>query len=649
MADQIKYSNLVQRNEEELGRLNLKPFGSDNKGGIDQVREDMKSKYGWLSPYEYYYGSQDSGQTKVDRTSLMPVFTPQADVEKADKDNIPNWFWVDSFCNWCYIKVSAYLPTRPLSTSTTILGDILHGIVGFDMITGNLLGAIIVETLIQMAEGNMDEWYSAIPTGIVTDWVAASDFTISAPFEYTTRFINEVNERVFTITDRITGGIPRTVSRVLGSLMEASRFLAEKAHLATMSGMISTLIRIFFEQKTADTEAENLIEMQLNGGSTKYNLSRNCLSTYMWNGFTRSWMPIKWMIKIYDSYMKRGNRKLFQDLFGETARAIVENSELYLKTIVPEEFIDNEELLRLDTTNNIRGLITDFRNAVAKWRNDYIDADLYASIENVIERSWNSTNELTRSVFMQVFTFDPACLDVFTTRSPLNKLQTIATAAWGREHIEGFPNAHWLENWGMWVPLPNDKAKIKIYSDNTFQLINRPYSNFSYDHIVSRGNKHTNIGHPCFMRGNDDVLWMCYWLRWSSDYVYISKSSSKLFGIFELSSSTTSHGSPDMSDKDIENWNAILNSMFQKHDDYGFEDWMINCNYGLSYSKFTIDEESPTAVSSYEESELNPLRAPMVNSIDRINKNQLVMRLSDSTVVNREDKNGMSHVAKRWV
>ena len=89
--------------------------------------------------------------------------------------------------------------------------------------------------------------------------------------------------------------------------------------------------------------------------------------------------------------------------------------------------------------------------------------------------------------------------------------------------------------------------------------------------------------------------------------------------------------------------------MFQKHDDYGFEDWMINCNYGLSYSKFTIDEESPTAISSYEESELNPLKVPMVNSIDRINKNQLVMRLSDSTVVNREDKNSMSHVAKRWV
>jgi hypothetical protein len=76
---------------------------------------------------------------------------------------------------------------------------------------------------------------------------------------------------------------------------------------------------------------------------------------------------------------------------------------------------------------------------------------------------------------------------------------------------------------------------------------------------------------------------------------------------------------------------------------------MINGNYGLSYSKFTIDEESPTAISSYEESELNPEKAPMVNTIDWITKNQMVLSLSENTVVNRDDKNGIGHVAKRWV
>jgi hypothetical protein len=194
----------------------------------------------------------------------------------------------------------------------------------------------------------------------------------------------------------------------------------------------------------------------------------------------------------------------------------------------------------------------------------------------------------------------------------------------------------------MWMPLPCEKAKIKLYTNSSFQLINRPYYDFRLDYVITRGHIHASIGHPCFMRGNDDVLWMAYWLRWTS-----SPKVETDDGVF--TDSISARGIPDISDKDIENWNAIIEAMFQKHDDYGFEDWMINGNYGLSYSKFTIDEESPTAVSSYEESELNPERTPIVNTIDSIPKNKMVLSLSSSTVVNRDDKNGIDHIAKRWV
>lgn len=660
MADQIKYSNLTQSNVEEIGKFVPKLFGVNNQGPIDKVREEMREQYGWLSPYEYYYGSPDNEQSEVQRTTLMPVFTPQAiglvgdrdlfsDVEAASKDDIPNWFWVDSFSNWCYIKSSAYLAKYENSTRTA-LGEFLHGLVGADMITGNLFGAIVTEFILQAAEGHLDEWYSSVPTAIVTDWVDASDATIGKGFEYTGRFINAVSEKVLTTVDQITGGLQSTVTGAISSLMGASSWLLENAYIVTFGGLISTIIRTFFNAKTADSEAENLIEYTITRNGA-FNLSRNCLSTYMWNGYTRSWMPLKWMIKVYDRYMKRENRNLFKQLFGVDDTSLSKNitklskyREEYLNTIVPKEIKDNDTLLNLDETGNIRSLVTEYRNAWNTWDSNHNNDILVSTIEDVIRRSYNSVNDLTRSVFMQVFLFDPACFEVFTTRSPLNKLQTIATAASSQGHLigGGLPNCRWLENWGMWVPLPSDRAKIKLYSDNTFQLINRPYYDFRNDYLITRGNIHTNIGHPCFMRGNDDVLWMCYWLRWTS-----SPKVSTDDGWF--SDSISSKGVPDISDKDIENWDAIINSMFQKHDEYGFEDWMINGNYCLSYSKFTIDEESPTAISSYEESELNPLKSPIVNSIDRINKNRLVMRLSDSTVVNREDKNGMSHVAKRWV
>lgn len=668
MADEIKYRNLVQRNDESISSFKAKVFGADNKGPIDEVRENMKEQYGWLSPYEYYYGSPDEAGEEVERTSLMPVFTPQAlglteeetedlfaEVEAAEKDNIPNWFWVDSLSNWCYIKPSFLDNSGVIGSDTTWVGDFLKTYAGVSMVLGNPVGAIIAEVILQSAEGNLDEWYVSIPTGLVVDWYDVSMKPIELAEDFS-KYTYKIVEDIYTPIARITGGWDFHIAETVAGLADAAQWVTENLGVTALVAALVSLVRMFFNESTADADSEALIELIQTGGDPAYRLSRNCLSTYMWNGFTRSWMPLKWMIEIYDTYMKRPNRGLLRLLFEEenqtkrheiVAKISSHRSE-YLNTIVPE-FLRNSEVTSKDDSNTISGIVEAYNNAWTNWDSNHDDASLIAVIKELFGQVWNGYNYIGRSAFLQTFTFDPACLEAFTTRSPLNKMQIIATQAWNkRRPADGFENCRWLENWGMWLPLPNEKAKIRLYANSTFQLINRPYNSFKLDQYVTRGNIHTNVGHPCFMRGNDNVLWMSYWLRWTSTTGSKSTRHSTAWGLVTTGHTYSQVGMSDISDKDIENWDAIINSMFEKHDEYGFEDWMINGNYKLSYPKFTIDEESPTDVSSFEESELNPEKVPIVNSIDWVPKSQMVLRLSDNTVVNRDDKNGMSHAAKRW-
>ena len=669
MADEIKYRNLVQRNEETQARFIPKTFGTDNKGPIDQVREKMKEQYGWLSPYEYYYGSQDDASSEVQRTALMPVFSPQAlglsgensdlysDVEAADKDNIPNWFWVDSLSNWCYIKTTFLDASQVVGSSSTLIGNLLKGYVGWSAITGDIFGAVLGEVIIQSAEGNLDEWYTSIPTGIVSDWYDTMEKPAEWAGEISVNYVSDLTSKVFSPISRSTSGITSGIASALGGMAEAARWLNENLSVLTVVGVLTTMIRLFFGNSPADADSEVLIELDQTGGDQKYTLSRNCLSAYVWNGYTRSWMPLKWMIKMYDTYIKRPNRGILKELFfeedatklHEIVEKIMNNRDRYLDSIVPGFIRNNQQILEKDETGTIASLVTTYNDACNAWNTNHNDLELVNSIKNLISNVWSGQSSIVRSAFMQTFTFDPGYVEAFTTRSPLNKEQIIATQGWHIPSQKGFRRSRWLENWGMWIPLPSDKCKIKIYSKNTFQLINRPYCSFSGDEQVTRGNIHTNIGHPCFMRGNDDVLWMSYWMRWTSTAEGKSSKQSTLGGLVTTGHTYSQESPSDISDKDIENWNAIIDSMFEKHDEYGFEDWMINGNYGLSYSKFTIDEESPTDVSSFEESELNPEKVPIVNSIDWVPKSQMVLRLSDNTVVNRDDKNSMSHAAKRWV
>ena len=144
------------------------------------------------------------------------------------------------------------------------------------------------------------------------------------------------------------------------------------------------------------------------------------------------------------------------------------------------------------------------------------------------------------------------------------------------------------------------------------------------------------------MRGNDDLLWLCYWQRWTS-----TRGTAESGGTI-LDETITVGGIQDIFKDDVDNWTAIREAMFEKHDDYGFDDWMINGNYLLSNHRFTIDEESPTAISTYEESTIAPDKVAPVNSIDDVSDNALVLKLSTGTVVSRDNDNGMLDVAKRW-
>jgi hypothetical protein len=95
-------------------------------------------------------------------------------------------------------------------------------------------------------------------------------------------------------------------------------------------------------------------------------------------------------------------------------------------------------------------------------------------------------------------------------------------------------------------------------------------------------------------------------------------------------------------------WDDIINTMFEKHDDYGYDEWLVNGEYGLSYKKFTVNEEQPNEILTADDSSLNPDKAPLNNSIEETPENTMILSLSTGTVISRDDDNSTIDTAQRW-
>ena len=115
MAEIVRYSNIQQQNVTKNGVYEGTATQLAEKQGVaDVIREEMLNTYGWQSPSEYYYGTAEKEIDLEPSDSMVTIGDLQefgkeseyAQSAPADKNVIPDWFWVDSLDNWCYFKIT---------------------------------------------------------------------------------------------------------------------------------------------------------------------------------------------------------------------------------------------------------------------------------------------------------------------------------------------------------------------------------------------------------------------------------------------------------------------------------------------------------------------------------------------------------------
>lgn len=630
MSDIVQYRSILQSNSSRYGSVDgTSPDLSSDQGVADVIREEMVNTYGWQSPSEYYYGSSNTEMSGKPSESMLSLGEIQrfydlgelGDGGPADKSVIPDWFWVDSLDNWCYFKITDDM--TEFKKTTPRFGK-------YGNLVVQMLGGGIVNVIDDIQKGN---WWKGILDGLKT-------ITMISPVETSVEITAESNDDIA----RVTGKINRIMfgDTIIGNALTAlsyealfvpAKMLATASTiegLMTLPTMLYSMFSVFTSLDHEDVEAEPYPEEQASGNK-KNNMPRNCISMYMWNGYKRNWMPMKSMLELYERYGKLSSKDLLVSSLELIAQRMRSESE--------EKFVIDLQLYGIiveahdDTLSAVRDAALEIK------RSSSTDYEFISKMTDLLILYPQCVNALSRMLFMNMYGFDPRCIESMQKRALLNKKQILRvdngdSGTWSKEH--------YLENWSMWMALPRDRGKIKLYNKNTYQLINRPYQYMYYAKRDLGGFEHKNIGHPCFMRGNDDLLWVCYWQRWTS-----SRGKEEEEGSV-LDKTITVGGIQDIFKDDVDNWKAVRDSMFEKHDDYGFDDWMINGNYLLSNHRFTIDEESPTSISTYEESTIAPDRVAPVNSIDECDGGSMVLRLSSGTVVSRDDDNGVIDVAKRW-
>ena len=597
MVDIFEYLNKLSQNvfhRREPKNFEIEELTGDLTG-IENVREQMKAMYGWQSPYEYYYGSDEDMDIGSDHNTILSIseiesYEKDTGAIHADRNEIPNYFWIDSISNWCYFKISAYTPTFT-KTYSWAPSWLRYGI-------GSItLGA--TEAIESISLDGWESWWK-VPASLAA--VGADSFA-SASMYYTK-----------VIIDCLTG----------------ARSFAKTFSAVSIPFMIYDYGIGSFYSRTSDIDAEELEEQFLHDPVEKV-IPREGISLYMWNGYTRSWQPMKPLIETYNRYCKLfsiGNYWIYLD--KKFIPALLTRSS----TAEKDEFID----AFFNTIPHDAETKEEFKSICL---GDPLQIDVTV-LSRLLKDDSNSSKYpslFARTLIAITYGFDPDAFQFLTDRSPIDKKTVLGVKndggdSWGKDHI--------IESWTKWIPLPLDRAKIKQFANRSFQLINRPYSYIRYDWRDHNGWIHKNIGHPCFFRGNDDQLWMSYWMRWSTGYHSVNVERS-LF-----TEKTTMTGAYDVSTDDVENWDSIIEAMFDKRDEYGFDEWMANADYGIAYKKFTISEESPNEILTYEHSTLNPSKTAPVNTVTDVEDSSLVLSLSTSTLISRENDTGVMQVAKRW-
>lgn len=524
------------------------------------VRLQLKEKYGWMSPSEFYSLSDEqkgAAQGKIPAIVLDLNSTP---LDETASNDPTDYVWINTLSNWCYVD---FVQDQGEWRKKTVYGRAKDKTVKFvkDM------GSAIVEA----------------GKGL---WDTITSFDWKNPLDY------------FTYPWKVIGAWTWASIKVLGAvdIIIYGTFCVFAA-VAVNAAIYGTPEFTNFEESGIDDEPR----------VDSNQFPEICGITKVWDGYRKKWVSLKKLVNYWNSnlYADYGNMcmRIVQCSFTD------ENTELLQDGMVSGTALKWEDKVRfwlyglcitddeLDLGgNSIIGVCLDIFRAYKSQKQNVTWEDTLVRVAETIRYSKNMfkmVKENFRNRFLEQTGIDPISFSEIYEQNPVEK-----RVLWGCNNGDDQSRSQWTlhEIWGLYVPLYQDDCRLVYLDNTTAQTLIRANSYQKY-HFRDRGNIDTiYTGTPVLTRFSDGRMWLALWLRWSGlGYGKLDKSKWSVH---------TSNMVTQWTDSDLKQHSQIMHKMFEKHDDYGFDEWCINSNYGVEYKYFTVNEEVPGEIVGKGQSHL---------------------------------------------
>lgn len=569
------------------------------------ARDQLLEKYGWMSPKEFYSLSDDQKAAAQGKVKGIVLDLDASELDLGDDSTDPkDYVWVNSLSNWCYWKVEQDYGNLSVRTG---LGELCH----------------------ELAEAR--DWLrDKVSSACVDLWNFVTDIDWTNPLS------------VLSLPYRI---LAAEYMAVWGTMY----FLTVGPYYVTYAVGVAIKQAVTYGYPIFEDIPETGINDEPRPDPNQQ-YPESCMITYVWDGYHKRWVSLKRLVNYwrtimysnYPSFIKTCVELAFPDPNTE----VLKNSPIEgqpckwedkVKSILVGWGVKNDEMGGNDNPQyNIMDMVVACFDSYKKGQQDW---DTCLGNVGYALRFSKGMMEDTRYLMRQKFILD-------TGIDPI-EFGDIYTQGICEKHARwmgnNFHDSTWAqftmhEMWGLYVPLHADDCRIKYLDDQTGQTLIRAHG---YQKQLYRDRHTVDViwdGTPAFTRFSDGRMWMALWIRWSGIGWDATVKHWDKHSVNMTQQWTTS---------DAQLHTQIVSQMFDKHDDYGYDEWCINSNYGLEFKYFTVSEETPTEFKSKGESHLiNTKTDIMTTELDETDCGEIKFTIQTPTI--ERNKNDLLTTVEKW-
>lgn len=585
----------IHINDAQLDQDNFKAEGDV------PTRIQLKEKYGWMSPSEFYSLSPEQRGAEQGKIPAIVLDLNNTPIEETATSEPTDYVWINTLSNWCYVD---FTQDQGEWRKKTAYGRAKDNAIKF--VTN------MKDYLVDVGKGLWDTITSF-------DWKNPLDY-----FTYPWKLIGAWTWAGVQLALVIEGVSVGTIFVFSATAVQAAIYGTPDIYKLSECGI----------------DDEDRVD------SNSY--PEICGITKVWDGYRKRWVSLKKLVNYWNQYM-------YAD-YGNMCMRVVQcsftdpSTELLLDGVVAGTQMSWEEKVttwlqglcitadELDEGNNsIIGVCLDIFRSYKKQEITWETA--LTRVAGTIRYSKNMVRmvkENFRQRFLEQTGIDPISFGEIFEQNPVEK-----RIMWGCNNGDDQTRSQWTlhEVWGMYVPLHQDDCRLVYLDNTTAQTLIRANSYQKY-HFRDRGNIDTiYTGTPVLTRFSDGRMWLALWLRWSGlGYAKLDKSKWSVH---------TSSIVAQWSESDMKQHSKIMHQMFEKHDDYGFDEWCINSNYGVEYKYFTLNEEVPGEIADKGASHLiNTKTDIFTTQMDDTVTAELTFEMQTPTI--ERSKNDTMTTVEKW-